>query len=100
MGKKTIRAAAALLALALTAAACSSGSSSSSPTTGSKLTGSPIVIGQILPMTGAALQLPQMNETLVAAVNYYNAHGGLFGHPLKVDLCDSQDSATSEVATW
>jgi ABC-type branched-subunit amino acid transport system substrate-binding protein len=87
--------AAALTAVALVAAACSSGNSSSSTTTPA-FKGSPVVIGQIVPLTGAALVLPQAGEAMTAAINYYNSMGGLQGHKLVLDQCDSQDSATVE----
>ena len=95
MFRKPIRVAAALTALALVAAACSSGSSSSS-TTMPKFTGAPVVIGQIIPITGAALQLGQQAAADTAAINYYNQQGGLDGHKMVLDQCDSQDSATIE----
>ena len=54
------------------------------------------MIGQIVPLTGAALQLTQSGAAMVASVKYFNDHGGLFGHPLKLDQCDSKDLASAE----
>ena len=96
MMKRPLRIAAALIAVAITAAACSSGTSSTSTTTTPKFKGAPIVVGQILPLTGAALTLPQLGASMKAAVNYYNSIGGLQGHKLVLDQCDSQDSADVE----
>ncbi len=95
MLKRPLRLAAALTAVALVAAAC--GSSSSTPsTTTTKLTKSPVVIGQIVPLTGQGLQLTQSGQAMKAAIKYYNAHGGLNGHPLVLDQCDTQYIASLE----
>ena len=98
MLKKPLRLAAALTAVALVAAACSSGSSSSSTTAAPKFTGAPVTIGQIVPITGAAITLPQTATGLTAAVAYYNAHGGINGHEIKLIQCDTKDDANTEVA--
>ena len=95
MFKRPLGVAAALTALALIAAACSSNSSTPS-TTQPTFTGANVVVGQIIPLTGAALQLTQSGEAMKAAVNYYNSQGGLQGHKLVLDQCDTQDSATVE----
>ena len=55
-----------------------------------------MVIGQIIPITGAALQLGQQAQADTAAVNYYNQQGGINGHKIVLDQCDSQDSASVE----
>jgi ABC-type branched-subunit amino acid transport system substrate-binding protein len=89
------RIAAAVTAVALLAAACGSSSSSS---TAPKLSGEPIVIGQITPLTGAALSLAESGVAMTAAVKYFNDHGGLFGRPLKLVQCNSNDLPNQEVA--
>ena len=96
MLKKPLRVAAALTAVALVAAACSSGSSSSSTTAAPKFTGAPVTIGQIVPVTGAAITLTQTATGLAAAVKYYNAHGGINGHEIKLVQCDSKDDPNVE----
>ena len=93
---KPMRMAAALVAVALMAAACSSGGSSSSTTTTPHFTGNPVTIGQIIPLTGAALTLTQQGEGLAAAVKYYNDHGGLQGHKINLVQCDTKDDPNVE----
>jgi ABC-type branched-subunit amino acid transport system substrate-binding protein len=96
---RTLKISAAITAIALLAAACGSSSSGTSTTTssGPKLSGAPIVVGQIVPLTGAALQLPQLAAGTAAAVKYYNNHGGIQGHPIKLVQCDTKDDPNTEV---
>jgi ABC-type branched-subunit amino acid transport system substrate-binding protein len=48
-------------------------------------------------MTGANLALPEVGNALSASINALNARGGINGHPLKLDQCDSQGAASTEV---
>ena len=79
-----------LAAVGLLAAACGSSSASrGSSSTTKPATGSPIAVGQILPMTGANLALPEVGNSLAASVTALNNAGGINGHPLKLIQCDS-----------
>ena len=98
MSRKPIKAIVGLAAVALLATAWGSSSSGASSTsTKVKAHGTPIVVGQILPMTGANLALPEAGKALVASIAALNAAGGINGHPLKLDQCDSQGVASIEV---
>jgi ABC-type branched-subunit amino acid transport system substrate-binding protein len=101
MSRRPLKILAGLAAVSLLAAACgsSSSTSSSSSTTkaGNAATGTPIPVGQIYPMTGANLALPEIGEALSAEVDGLNASGGIDGHPLKLHQCDSQGDASTEV---
>jgi ABC-type branched-subunit amino acid transport system substrate-binding protein len=96
MSRTPLKALAALAAIALLAGACSSSSASSTSTT-IKTTGTPIPVGQILPITGGNLALPEYAQSLAASVTALNDEGGINGHPLKLVQCDSQGVASTEV---
>ena len=80
----------------MVATACSSGASSTSTTPLPKFTGNPVAIGQIVPLTGPGLQLTQLGQAVTAAVAYYNSTGGLQGHKIILDQCDSQGTLPAE----
>ena len=80
----------------MVAAACSSGASSTPTTHAPTFRGSPVMIGQIVPLTGPGLQLTQLGQAMTAAVAYYNSTGGLQGHKLVLDECDSQGTLPAE----
>jgi len=89
---------ATLAAVGLLAAACGSSSSSGgSSSTTNAATGSPIVVGQILPLTGANIALPEIGNSLAASITALNNTGGINGHPLRLIQCDSQGVASVEV---
>jgi branched-chain amino acid transport system substrate-binding protein len=96
MSRKTLKVMAGVAVISLLAAACSSSSSSSSSTT-VKTSGAPIVVGQVLPLTGANLALPEAGTSMVASINALNASGGINGHPVVLKQCDSQGSASVEL---
>jgi len=60
-------------------------------------TGSPILVGQIYPATGANLALPEAGNSLKASIAGLNNSGGINGHPLKLIQCDSQGDPNIEV---
>jgi branched-chain amino acid transport system substrate-binding protein len=96
----------AVAATLFAAAACSSGNSSS--TAGSSGTsnnaaqtsasGSPILIGGMAPLSSPVYSIPQAKATMQAAVDSINAAGGVKGHPLKLDFCDTQFQASLELS--
>jgi ABC-type branched-subunit amino acid transport system substrate-binding protein len=55
-----------------------------------------VTIGQIYPATGADLTLTEAGQGLAAAVKYYNAHGGINGHEIKLVQCDTKDDPNVE----
>jgi len=98
MSPKPLKAVATLAAVCLLAAACGSSSSSGgSSSTTKAATGSLIMVGQILPLSGANLALPEVGNSLAASITALNNTGGINGHPMKLIQCDSQGVASVEV---
>jgi branched-chain amino acid transport system substrate-binding protein len=88
------------------ATACSSAASSSSASnsgnsqsasTGSKATGSPIKVGFIYTQTGS-VAYPQNGPASKGAVYYINnVMGGINGHPITLETCDSDGTETTNI---
>ncbi len=85
--------------VALLAAACGSSSATNTTTTQTSkaATGTPIVVGQIYPATGANLALPELGNSLKASIAGLNSSGGINGHPVQLIQCDSQGDSNTEV---
>jgi branched-chain amino acid transport system substrate-binding protein len=87
-------------------AACSSSGSSAKGSTGSSggagtsgsaaASGSPIVLGGLGPINYPLDPLPQIKAGEQAAIDAINASGGINGHPLKLDYCDTKGDANGE----
>src|ERR1700677_747501 len=101
---RRIQIAAAVGAVALAAAACSS---SSSPTTASTTgagdsssasSSSAIVVGGVGPLTSQVLTFPELEAGIVAAVDALNAKGGIDGHQVKLNFCDTQYTTSGEIS--
>jgi ABC-type branched-subunit amino acid transport system substrate-binding protein len=101
---RRIQIAAAVGAVALAAAACSS---SSSPTTASTTgagdsssasSSSAIVVGGMAPLTSQVLTQTDIQSGVVAAVDALNAKGGIDGHQVKLDYCDTQYTTSGEIS--
>jgi ABC-type branched-subunit amino acid transport system substrate-binding protein len=96
----------ALAAVLLVAACSSSGSNSAggdNSTGGSSsgaggATGAPILIGSSGSLHNPAYTEPELKAGLDAAVASVNAAGGIKGHPLKLDFCDSQYDPNKELS--
>jgi ABC-type branched-subunit amino acid transport system substrate-binding protein len=82
---------AAVAAIALTATA--SGSWSNSATAAS----STITVGGMAPLSSQVISLPEIKSGLVAAIDELNSHGGINGHPVKLDFCDTQNTSAGEI---
>jgi ABC-type branched-subunit amino acid transport system substrate-binding protein len=103
---------AAASALTLLVAACSSSSKSSGAGASSSsaapagsgsssaqaASGTPILIGGAAPINSAVYTEPDAKVGLESAVASINAAGGVAGHPLKVDFCDTQYTVNGELA--
>ena len=93
----------ATAAVAMLLAACSStgdsghNSSGATSTSDSSLSGSPILIGGAAPLHSQIYTEPTVQTGLQAAVDAVNASGGVNGHPLKLDFCDTQYTADGEL---
>jgi ABC-type branched-subunit amino acid transport system substrate-binding protein len=88
-------------ALALTACGSSSPAKSGSTADTSKLTGSPIKIGNVVDLTGPIPGLFKgAREATEAYVNKINSTGGLDGHPVSIVTADSQTSCNGATAAW
>lgn len=94
------------MATATLLAACGSGSSASSSTTKapstnstSKSSASPVVFHVLLSKTGAGAFLGSRGATsLKAQTAYINSHGGINGHPVKLDIKDNGSSPSTNVS--
>jgi ABC-type branched-subunit amino acid transport system substrate-binding protein len=97
---RRIQAAAAVGAVALAAAACSSSSSSATGAGGasSASSSSAIVVGGMAPLTSQVLTQPDIQSGVVAAVDALNAKGGIDGHQVKLDYCDTQYTTSGEIS--
>ena len=96
-----VRAAALAGAAALVLAACSSGDSGDDATDGASAdSGSPLIVGTLLPQTGSLAQLgPPEIAGVDLAVKDINAAGGVLGQDVQVEHTDSSDAEHAEVAT-
>jgi len=98
MSQKLFKVIASLAAAGLLAAACgSSGGAGGTPNATVPAKGTPITVGQILPITGANIALPEYAKSLVASVDALNSGGGVNGHPLKLLQCDTKGDPATEV---
>ena len=93
----------ATMVIALLFAACGSSSGGSSSATtlstrGSQASGTPIVIGSEAPLTSPQVSFPEVKSGMQAAVASINASGGVKGHPLKLDFCDTMLTANGELS--
>jgi branched-chain amino acid transport system substrate-binding protein len=97
---RTVQFAAAIGVAALTAVACSS----SATTTGAGSTASgtssssTITVGGMAPLTSQLLTQPEIEAGVVAAIDALNAQGGIDGHQVKLDYCDTQYTNSGEIA--
>jgi branched-chain amino acid transport system substrate-binding protein len=113
--KKLLGVATVVSALALATACSSSGSgggggnSTNGPSTGGGTTssgaassgggapsGSTITIGGTGAISSAVLSQPERKAAEEAAISVINAAGGVNGHPLKLDWCDTKNDANGE----
>jgi ABC-type branched-subunit amino acid transport system substrate-binding protein len=97
---RTVQFAAAIGVAALTAVACSSsatttGAGSTAPGTSSSPT---ITVGGMAPLTSQLLTQPEIEAGIVAAMDALNAQGGIDGHQVKLDYCDTQYTNSGEIA--
>lgn len=82
-----------------TTAAASSGSSGSGSSGSSAASGSPVTFHVLLSETGAGAFLGSRGSTsLKAQAAYINSHGGINGHPIKLDIADNQSTPATNVS--
>lgn len=94
------------LAVAALACACSSNSTSSTsqgnagstPAASGSASGTPILIGSEAPVNNPVYSLPNFPLAAQAAVDSINEAGGVNGHPLKFDFCNTELTAAQELA--
>jgi branched-chain amino acid transport system substrate-binding protein len=86
--------------LAASVTACSSSSSGSTTSTPGKSgsTASTITIGHFSSATGQGYAVPEARDGALAAIASINAGGGVNGHPLKLDFCDTKFDPNQEAA--
>ena len=96
---RTIQFAVAVGAAALTATACSSSPSATATAAGgSGTSSSTIVVGGMAPLTSQVLTQPDIKAGVAAAVDALNAQGGIDGHHVQLDYCDSQYTNSGEIS--
>src|SRR5882757_7309616 len=85
----------AAVVCALAVAACSSSGSGASDaaSAGGGGSASTIVVGGTAPFSSPVYSIPQARATLQAGVDSVNAAGGVSGHRLKLEFCDTQFQA-------
>jgi ABC-type branched-subunit amino acid transport system substrate-binding protein len=107
--RRRLSATGAAVAALVLVAACSSGGSgsnsggaSTSAVAGSSsagaATGTPILIGSSGSLHNPAFNEPELKAGLDAGVASVNAAGGVKGHPLKLDFCDSAYDPNKELS--
>lgn len=74
------------------------GSSSASSAATNSPSGTPILIGSSGSLTNPAFSEPELKAGLDAAVAGINAKGGVNGHPLKLDFCNSAYDPNKELS--
>ena len=108
-GSARVGVVAAVAAGVLVLGACSSSSSQgggesggtsggSSGSTGPAPSGATITIGSFTSLTNPEYSAPQVKAAMEAAVSDVNAHGGIKGHKLVLDFCDSDYDANQELS--
>ena len=91
-------------ALGLTAAACgsSSGATSAQGTStsarGSGSGDSPIKVMTMVPVASQTVSFPEAKVAAAARVKAINAAGGIAGHPVQLDFCDTKADPNAEPA--
>jgi ABC-type branched-subunit amino acid transport system substrate-binding protein len=90
-------AAAAVAVLALAACGSSSSSSSAAGATSSKSTGSTITVGSAIAVNSPVLNDAERKAGIQAAIADINAAGGIAGHQVKFDFCDTQYTVNGEI---
>jgi branched-chain amino acid transport system substrate-binding protein len=88
--------AATVLSVGIAACANSSGGSGVSGSSGSG--SSEILIGSEMPLTGPVLTQPQLKAGIEASVNAVNTAGGIDGHKIKLQTCDTQYTVNGELS--
>src|SRR5271165_16469 len=92
-----------ITAVAVVAAgsACSSRATAPSQATGTSQAAAsraPLLIGSEAPLSSPIASYPGFQASAEAAVSAINAAGGVDGHPLKFDFCDTKLEAAQELA--
>ncbi len=98
----------AVVALVLTACSSSKdsggGASTSAPTSAASSASSsapdksPITVGSMASLTNPKYSTPQVRDGIQAAIDDINAAGGVGGHPLKLDFCDTAFDPNKELS--
>jgi ABC-type branched-subunit amino acid transport system substrate-binding protein len=109
-GHRGVKVGALTLAVGMALAACGSstkttpGAANTGATTGGTTaaatgaSGTPILVGSEASLSNPVYSTPQTKAGIVAAVDAINAAGGVSGHPLKLEFCDTAYDANKELA--
>lgn len=85
---------ASLAAVGLVASGCSDGDADASE---SAATGTPIKVGQIVPIEAPGISVGSQAAGLTASVDALNSRGGVNGRPLELIQCDSMGDPNKEL---
>jgi ABC-type branched-subunit amino acid transport system substrate-binding protein len=58
---------------------------------------STITVGGMAPLSSQVLALPEIKAGIVADIDALNAQGGIDGHQVKLDFCDTQYTSAGEI---
>jgi branched-chain amino acid transport system substrate-binding protein len=94
--RRLLSTAAGMAALAVIAACSSSGGGTSGGSVDADPGSSAITIGGTGPIASSVLSQPERLAAEQAAISAINADGGINGHQLKLDWCDTQNTANGE----
>lgn len=92
--KRLVSVVAAVAATGLVVSGCGS---SSDAGTDSAATGTPIRVGQIVPIEAPGISVAGQAKGLTASVDAFNARGGVDGRPLELIQCDSVGDPNKEL---
>ncbi len=98
MNSSVVRLTVVASGVALLAAACASGGTTASSSGGGSSAAAPIVIGGAGPLHNPAYNEPTLETGLQAAVDAINAAGGVKGHQLKLQFCDTGYTVNGELS--
>jgi branched-chain amino acid transport system substrate-binding protein len=81
-----------------TSAASASAAPAATEAAGTPATGSPVTIGTIVPVDNPVESYPDLVAALRAGALDLNAHGGIAGHKIVIDFCNSNGTANGETS--
>ena len=97
-GLSAAKAVGTVACVSLVLAGCGDSDSSDSGASKGSARGDSIVIGTAMPLSGQVVVAPEVKAGMQAAVSAVNAAGGVNGHPLELEVCDTKFDPNTELA--